>query len=177
MSDSAGNAHIGVCTKHSKGKDIFSDSSVHHVVEAPLCLSLIDSDVSLVFEAHFKEAMYKVGGRNFHDVAKCMSVSLGGVPVSTDSCVRFYYSYWKATPDYETWKEDMRKQPSKTWSDQFLDLHSDVCYMCGKKGELLCCDYCPSSYHLACLSPPLGLCPTPNGAARSAKKQRVLKAR
>ena len=88
-----------------------------------------------------------------------MSVSLGGVPVSTDSCVRFYYSYWKATPDYETWKEDMRKQPSKTWSDQFLDLHSDVCYMCGKKGELLCRDYCPSSYHLACLSPPLEFVP------------------
>ena len=29
--------------------------------------------------------------------------------------------------------------------------HEDVCGLCGKDGELLCCDGCPAAFHLACV--------------------------
>lgn len=35
----------------------------------------------------------------------------------------------------------------------------EKCRSCGEKGELLWCDGCPNSYHLACLSPPLERAP------------------
>lgn len=31
----------------------------------------------------------------------------------------------------------------------------EFCRVCKDGGELLCCDTCPSSYHLHCLNPPL----------------------
>lgn len=30
--------------------------------------------------------------------------------------------------------------------------NNDHCGMCGKGGELLCCDSCPQAFHLACLA-------------------------
>ena len=35
------------------------------------------------------------------------------------------------------------------------DEHMEFCRICKEGGELLCCDSCPSSYHLACCEPPL----------------------
>lgn len=35
------------------------------------------------------------------------------------------------------------------------DDHMEFCRVCKDGGELLCCDACPSSYHLHCLNPPL----------------------
>lgn len=35
------------------------------------------------------------------------------------------------------------------------DDHMEFCRVCKDGGELLCCDTCPSSYHLHCLNPPL----------------------
>lgn len=35
------------------------------------------------------------------------------------------------------------------------DHHMEFCRVCKDGGELLCCDTCPSSYHLHCLNPPL----------------------
>lgn len=31
----------------------------------------------------------------------------------------------------------------------------EFCRVCKDGGELLCCDTCPSSYHIHCLNPPL----------------------
>ncbi|XP_078394484.1 chromodomain-helicase-DNA-binding protein 5-like, partial [Cetorhinus maximus] len=35
------------------------------------------------------------------------------------------------------------------------DDHMEFCRVCKDGGELLCCDACPSSYHIHCLNPPL----------------------
>lgn len=35
------------------------------------------------------------------------------------------------------------------------DHHMEFCRVCKDGGELLCCDSCPSSYHIHCLNPPL----------------------
>lgn len=35
------------------------------------------------------------------------------------------------------------------------DVHFDFCRVCKDGGDLLCCDSCPSSYHIHCLKPPL----------------------
>ena len=35
------------------------------------------------------------------------------------------------------------------------DEHMEFCRVCKEGGELLCCDSCPSAYHLKCLDPPL----------------------
>ena len=29
--------------------------------------------------------------------------------------------------------------------------HQDVCLVCWDGGEIICCDFCPASYHLSCL--------------------------
>ncbi|CAF3929520.1 unnamed protein product [Adineta steineri] len=38
--------------------------------------------------------------------------------------------------------------------------HDDNCRQCQKRGDLLCCDRCEATYHLACLNPPLTSVPT-----------------
>jgi len=35
------------------------------------------------------------------------------------------------------------------------DEHMEFCRVCKEGGELLCCDSCPSAYHLRCVEPPL----------------------
>ena len=42
------------------------------------------------------------------------------------------------------------------------DEHMEFCRVCKEGGELLCCDSCPSSYHLKCCEPPLADVPDDN---------------
>ncbi|XP_068616413.1 chromodomain-helicase-DNA-binding protein 4 [Brachionichthys hirsutus] len=39
--------------------------------------------------------------------------------------------------------------------EEEYDHHIEFCRVCKDGGELLCCDTCPSSYHIHCLNPPL----------------------
>jgi chromodomain-helicase-DNA-binding protein 4 len=39
------------------------------------------------------------------------------------------------------------------------DQHLEFCTVCKDGGELLCCDSCPSAYHVYCLNPPLRTVP------------------
>lgn len=40
-------------------------------------------------------------------------------------------------------------------ANEGLFISDDHCRKCGRMGDLLCCELCPSVYHLECLSPPL----------------------
>ena len=39
------------------------------------------------------------------------------------------------------------------------DAHMEFCQVCKDGGELLCCDNCPSAYHIFCLQPPVSEIP------------------
>nr|XP_008121362.1 PREDICTED: chromodomain-helicase-DNA-binding protein 5 isoform X2 [Anolis carolinensis] len=61
------------------------------------------------------------------------------------------------------------------------DDHMEFCRVCKDGGELLCCDTCPSSYHIHCLNPPLPeipngewLCPRCTCPPLKGKVQRIL---
>ncbi|XP_040217128.1 chromodomain-helicase-DNA-binding protein 4 isoform X3 [Rana temporaria] len=61
------------------------------------------------------------------------------------------------------------------------DHHMEFCRVCKDGGELLCCDSCPSSYHIHCLNPPLPeipngewLCPRCTCPALKGKIQKIL---
>ncbi|XP_055724636.1 chromodomain-helicase-DNA-binding protein 5-like isoform X4 [Salvelinus fontinalis] len=61
------------------------------------------------------------------------------------------------------------------------DDHLEFCRVCKDGGELLCCDTCPSSYHIHCLNPPLPeipngewLCPRCMCTPPKGKVQRIL---
>ncbi|GLD67263.1 chromodomain-helicase-DNA-binding protein 5 [Lates japonicus] len=48
-------------------------------------------------------------------------------------------------------EEDEEEEPVGEEEDD----HMEFCRVCKDGGELLCCDTCPSSYHIHCLNPPL----------------------
>uniref|UniRef100_A0A7N8Y881 Chromodomain helicase DNA binding protein 4b n=1 Tax=Mastacembelus armatus TaxID=205130 RepID=A0A7N8Y881_9TELE len=61
------------------------------------------------------------------------------------------------------------------------DHHIEYCRVCKDGGELLCCDTCPSSYHIHCLNPPLPeipngewICPRCKCPPMKGKVQKVL---
>ncbi|XP_066539732.1 chromodomain-helicase-DNA-binding protein 4 isoform X2 [Hoplias malabaricus] len=61
------------------------------------------------------------------------------------------------------------------------DHHMEFCRVCKDGGELLCCDTCPSSYHMHCLNPPLPdipngewICPRCRCPPLKGKVQKVL---
>ncbi|XP_039619569.1 chromodomain-helicase-DNA-binding protein 4-like isoform X2 [Polypterus senegalus] len=61
------------------------------------------------------------------------------------------------------------------------DHHMEFCRVCKDGGELLCCDACPSSYHIHCLNPPLPeipngewLCPRCTCPPMKGKVQKIL---
>lgn len=57
--------------------------------------------------------------------------------------------------DFEEECDDVRDVEAGLGGEEEEDDHMEFCRVCKDGGELLCCDSCPSSYHIHCLNPPL----------------------
>ncbi|KAK1800132.1 hypothetical protein P4O66_006154, partial [Electrophorus voltai] len=59
------------------------------------------------------------------------------------------------------WEAKDDEEEEEDGAGEEEDDHMEFCRVCKDGGELLCCDACPSSYHIHCLNPPLA--DIPNG--------------
>ncbi|KAM4539505.1 chromodomain-helicase-DNA-binding protein 4a isoform 2-T2 [Odontesthes bonariensis] len=132
----------------------------------------------------------------------CEVCQQGGEIILCDTCPRAYHMVC-LDPDMEkapegTWscphceKEgiqwEAREEPSEGEEDngetgemEEDDHHMEFCRVCKDGGELLCCDSCPSSYHIHCLNPPLPeipngewICPRCTCPPMKGKVQKIL---
>ncbi|XP_035537770.1 chromodomain-helicase-DNA-binding protein 4-like [Morone saxatilis] len=132
----------------------------------------------------------------------CEVCQQGGEIILCDTCPRAYHMVC-LDPDMEkapegTWscphceKEgiqwEAREEVSEVEEDNIEtgemeedDHHMEFCRVCKDGGELLCCDSCPSSYHIHCLNPPLPeipngewICPRCTCPPMKGKVQKIL---
>ena len=97
----------------------------------------------------------------------CEVCQQGGEIILCDTCPRAYHLCC-LDPELE-------EAPEGKWSCPHCEIHGpenlevdeedehmEFCRICKEGGELLCCDSCPSSYHLKCCDPPMD--DVPDGA-------------
>uniref|UniRef100_A0A8C3ACQ3 DNA helicase n=1 Tax=Cyclopterus lumpus TaxID=8103 RepID=A0A8C3ACQ3_CYCLU len=84
--------------------------------------------------------------RAYHLV--CLDPELEKAPEGKWSCPHCEKEgiQWEAKDEEEEEEEPVGEEE---------DDHLEFCRVCKDGGELLCCDTCPSSYHIHCLNPPL----------------------
>ncbi|CAL8336711.1 unnamed protein product [Lota lota] len=85
--------------------------------------------------------------RAYHLV--CLEPELEKAPEGKWSCPHCEKEgiQWEAKMDEDEEEEEVAIEEE--------DDHMEFCRVCKDGGELLCCDTCPSSYHIHCLNPPL----------------------
>ncbi|XP_034030390.1 chromodomain-helicase-DNA-binding protein 4 isoform X2 [Thalassophryne amazonica] len=62
---------------------------------------------------------------------------------------------WEAKEDLSDVEGEEDDDRQDEGLEEEYDHHIEFCRVCKDGGELLCCDTCPSSYHIHCLNPPL----------------------
>uniref|UniRef100_A0A8C7MDJ9 Chromodomain helicase DNA binding protein 4a n=1 Tax=Oncorhynchus kisutch TaxID=8019 RepID=A0A8C7MDJ9_ONCKI len=114
--------------------------------------------------------------RAYHMV--CLDPDMENAPEGTWSCPHCEKEgkQWEAREDgSEEEEEEVEPEPEED------DHHMEFCRVCKDGGELLCCDSCPSSYHIHCLNPPLPeipngewICPRCTCPPMKGKVQKIL---
>lgn len=66
-------------------------------------------------------------------------------------------------PDDDSILKQQPKKPHPYYKRSKGGINHDYCDACEEGGELICCDQCPSSFHLNCHDPPLEEEEIPNG--------------
>uniref|UniRef100_A0A3P9IF57 Chromodomain-helicase-DNA-binding protein 4 n=1 Tax=Oryzias latipes TaxID=8090 RepID=A0A3P9IF57_ORYLA len=115
--------------------------------------------------------------RAYHMV--CLDPDMEKAPEGTWSCPHCEKEgiQWEAREDVSDAEEDN----GETGEMEEDDHHMEFCRVCKDGGELLCCDSCPSSYHIHCLNPPLPeipngewICPRCTCPPMKGKVQKIL---
>ncbi|XP_016893522.1 chromodomain-helicase-DNA-binding protein 4 isoform X2 [Cynoglossus semilaevis] len=88
---------------------------------------------------------------------------------------------WEAKDDLSDVEVEDEEDRREEGVEEEDDHHIEYCRVCKDGGELLCCDTCPSSYHIHCLNPPLPeipngewICPRCKCPQMKGKVQKVL---
>uniref|UniRef100_A0A8C1V0F9 Chromodomain helicase DNA binding protein 4a n=1 Tax=Cyprinus carpio TaxID=7962 RepID=A0A8C1V0F9_CYPCA len=115
--------------------------------------------------------------RAYHMV--CLDPDMEKAPEGTWSCPHCEKMgiQWEAREDASDGEEDNEVGGEAEEDDH----HMEFCRVCKDGGELLCCDSCPSSYHIHCLNPPLPeipngewICPRCTCPSLKGKVQKIL---
>ncbi|KAK5854780.1 hypothetical protein PBY51_004945 [Eleginops maclovinus] len=115
--------------------------------------------------------------RAYHMV--CLDPDMEKAPEGTWSCPHCEKEgiQWEAREEVSEGEEDI----VDTGEMEEDDHHMEFCRVCKDGGELLCCDSCPSSYHIHCLNPPLPeipngewICPRCTCPGMKGKVQKIL---
>ncbi|XP_028452930.1 chromodomain-helicase-DNA-binding protein 4 isoform X2 [Perca flavescens] len=115
--------------------------------------------------------------RAYHMV--CLDPDMEKAPEGTWSCPHCEKEgiQWEAREEVSEGEEDL----GETGEMEEDDHHMEFCRVCKDGGELLCCDSCPSSYHIHCLNPPLPeipngewICPRCTCPPMKGKVQKIL---
>ncbi|XP_034560383.1 chromodomain-helicase-DNA-binding protein 4-like isoform X3 [Notolabrus celidotus] len=119
--------------------------------------------------------------RAYHMV--CLDPDMEKAPEGTWSCPHCEKEgiQWEAREEGSEGEAEVEEDNVEAGEMEEDDHHMEFCRVCKDGGELLCCDSCPSSYHIHCLNPPLPeipngewICPRCTCPSMKGKVQKIL---